>query len=173
MQMSNPCHAVADFVALFEQIYQQRMLAMPMINPALAVEAVGFRPWQDRCVGILITPWFMNLMILLPPTAQRTQPPAADEKVLYRFPSGSYEFLCCHETGFGDYLSCSLFSPMFDFTNQALAQQTALAVIDLLWQAPTAQQATEATPAEALAPNKLSRRELLRGNIGRSSKTEK
>jgi [NiFe] hydrogenase assembly HybE family chaperone len=167
----DPCHAVTDFVALFEQVYQQRMLDMPMVNPALTIEAVGFRPWQNRCVGILITPWFMNLMILLPPTEQRAQPPAADEKVLHQFPSGSYEFLRCHETGFGDYLSCSLFSPMFDFTNQALAQQTALAVVDLLWQ-PPAQYAAPATATDAQAPNKLSRRELLRGKIGRSSKTE-
>ena len=35
-----------------------------MVNPALAVEAVGFRPWGEHWLGILITPWFMNLVLM-------------------------------------------------------------------------------------------------------------
>ena len=35
--------------------------AADFVNPALAVEAVGFRPWEDHWLGVMVTPWFMNL----------------------------------------------------------------------------------------------------------------
>ena len=40
------------------------MAGVPMLNPALRVQAVGFRHWQSHWLGVLVTPWFMNLMLL-------------------------------------------------------------------------------------------------------------
>ncbi len=160
MSTPDPCIQVTELTALFQRVYQQRMQDMPMVNPALCVEAVGFRPWTDRCIGILITPWFMSLIALLP-SDEGVSPPATDEKCHYQFPSGDYDFLVCYDEQFGLYHSCSLFSPMFDFPSQELAQQTALAVLDLLWQAPEGAQPAQAPRVEATG--KLSRRQLLRG----------
>ena len=47
-----------------------------MLNPALSVEAVGFRPWDEHWLGVLVTPWFMNLW-LMPRVASRM---AADRR---------------------------------------------------------------------------------------------
>ena len=48
----------------FEVVRRERMHGMPMLNRALAVEAVGFRPWREHWLGILITPWFMNVVLM-------------------------------------------------------------------------------------------------------------
>ena len=50
--------------AAFGAVYEQRMQGLPFINAALAVEAVDFRPWNGHWLGVLITPWFMNLVLL-------------------------------------------------------------------------------------------------------------
>lgn len=160
MNTPDPCSQVMELTAFFQTVYQQRMQDMPMVNPALQVEAVGFRPWTDRCIGILITPWFMSLIALLPP-AEIVTPPATDEKCHYQFPSGDYDFLVCYDQQFGIYHSCSLFSPVFEFSAHELAQQTALAVLDLLWQPPEGAPPAQVPRVEATG--KLSRRDLLRG----------
>ena len=40
------------------------MKGMPIYNPTLAVEAVGFREHEGRQAGVMVTPWFMNLTVL-------------------------------------------------------------------------------------------------------------
>ena len=46
------------------------MKGMPIYNPTLAVEAVGFREHEGRQVGVMVTPWFMNLTVLPSETDQ-------------------------------------------------------------------------------------------------------
>ena len=46
------------------RIQRERMADIPLLNPALEVQAVGFSVWEAYCLGVLITPWFMNLMLL-------------------------------------------------------------------------------------------------------------
>ena len=36
------------------------MQGLAIVNPALEVEAVGFAPWQDHWLGVMVTPWFMS-----------------------------------------------------------------------------------------------------------------
>ncbi|WP_059287489.1 [NiFe]-hydrogenase assembly chaperone HybE [Aquitalea magnusonii] len=54
--------------ALFRDIAASRMQGIPILNPALQVEAIGFQQWggpQGRLwAGVLLTPWFMNLLLL-------------------------------------------------------------------------------------------------------------
>ena len=40
-----------------------RMQGLAFVNPALAVEAIGFAPWSGHWLGVLLTPWFMNLVL--------------------------------------------------------------------------------------------------------------
>ena len=42
----------------------RRMQGMPVCNPNLVVEGVGIREFDGRRVGVIVTPWFMNLTIL-------------------------------------------------------------------------------------------------------------
>lgn len=138
----------------FIAIQQERMQGIPILNPALHVEAVGFQTWENACLGILITPWFMNLLILPLVADKPAQLPSTDEKKSYQFPSGIYEFLVSYEANLGIYQSCSLFSPMFDFADQAMARETAQAILTLLMTAPE---------PKANVKKGISRRELLRG----------
>jgi len=109
---------------LFEKIQLERMSDMPVINPRLAVAAVDFRPWQDSYLGALVTPWFMNL-VLLPQSPQQWDELAELSKKTHVFPSGQYTFITGQEDGIGKYQMCSLFSPMFDFADHAAALETA------------------------------------------------
>jgi len=112
----------------FRRIERERMQGLPLLNTALQVKAVGFRHWQDRCLGVLITPWFMNLM-LLPAEGDDWEELQIGDKQLHQLPSGPYEFILGEEAGIGRYLICSLFSPMFEFADQATAVATAEAVM--------------------------------------------
>ena len=51
-------------VASFERIGRESMRGLPFYNEALSVEAVGFERFGDAWLGVLITPWFMNLMLV-------------------------------------------------------------------------------------------------------------
>ena len=55
---------IRTLVTVFTRIGEERMKDLGLYNPALAVEAVGFRPWNGWLAGILVTPWFMNFMLL-------------------------------------------------------------------------------------------------------------
>jgi len=160
--------------AVFEHIRQERMADMPMLNPALRVEAVGFAPWHDGLLGILITPWFMNLMHL-PGEQGLAAVPAPGGKRQLVFPSGVYEFISAQEERLGRYEMCSLFSPMFDFPDHATAVATAHeALVGLMTPdpSPAAGEGGGEAPAPAAeeARPAISRRDLLRGSFGRPSR---
>lgn len=153
MQENTPIALMARLESVFSAIQQQRMADMPLLNPALSVEALAFTPWREDWLGVLITPWFMNLM-LLPQPGHVWREVAAGQTCVHAFPSGEYAFVAGHEPALGDYQSCSLFSPMFEFPDQANARATALAAISHLFAAKTAAQ--EPVPA-------MSRRAFLGG----------
>ena len=86
--------------------------------------------WQDHALGVLLTPWFMNL-VLVPLDQERfaTSAPGVGEKVQIALPAGQVEFIVGHEPGFGHSLSCSLFSPVFEFADQDAAEECAKAAL--------------------------------------------
>lgn len=54
----------AQLAALYRGIAATRMAEVPICHPGLAVAAVGFAPEPDGrgALGVLLTPWFMNLV---------------------------------------------------------------------------------------------------------------
>ena len=41
------------------------MRDLPIYNDKAAIEAIGFRPFGEaELLGVVLTPWFMNLIIL-------------------------------------------------------------------------------------------------------------
>jgi [NiFe] hydrogenase assembly HybE family chaperone len=121
----------AGLESAFTRIRRERMADIPLLNPALEVQAVGFSVREDYCLGVLITPWFMNLM-LLPLAGDEWAELPSGTKINKSFPSGTYEFILGEEEGVGRYLMCSLFSPVFEFQNQQAAVVTAEAVLQSL-----------------------------------------
>lgn len=137
---------------MFNDILSQRMHGVPVVNQALAVRTLGFDRYNADWAGILITPWFMNVLLLPgPESTWITQPPGS--KFEQAFPYGSFEFTVAYEAQLGRYAQCSLFSPMFQFVDQAAAEAAADSALQALLAAP--------------APRTISRRDLLRGNLVR------
>jgi len=145
---------VTALQALFSRIAATRMDGVPILNPALRVQAVGFEATADSstAVGVLITPWFMNL-VWLPLDPQATDLAAPGTTRERRVGNEVFSFLGAHEDGFGHYEVCSLFSPMFEFVDHDAAQATALAVLEAL---------RRPVPAQRPQPDR-SRRALLLG----------
>jgi [NiFe] hydrogenase assembly HybE family chaperone len=133
--------------AVFRRIAATRMAGVGLLNPALDVEAVGFRPWHGDWVGILITPWFMNLICLPGPEAVWEERSSGSKQDV-ELPSGSYEFLAADEEELGPYLTSSLFSPMFEFPDMDQAREVAAASIEEIF--------TPAPPVPAPPPVGLS-----------------
>ena len=132
--MTTPEAWATRLQTVFEDIARTRMQGLPMVNPALQVQAVGFRDWQGRSLGVLLTPWSMNLM-LLPAVGEDWGALQPGSKTCHQLPSGPYEFVLGEEPGIGPYQQCSLFSPMFDFPDQDTALATATAVMEALYDA--------------------------------------
>jgi len=130
---------VQGLVDAFERIGRTRMAGVPILNPALRVQAIGFAAQQHAgaeaggALGILVTPWFMNLIWLAAPD---TAAPPVGETTLRRIGGEALEFIAAHDEATGAYELCSLYSPMFEFDDQASACAIAEAVLHALRQAP-------------------------------------
>lgn len=112
----------------FNHIYKERMVDIPILNDKIKVAAIGFLQWHDSYLCIMITPWFMNLM-LLPGEKENWEDKRETTALRHTFPSGNYEFLVGFEPDIGKYQMCSLFSPMFEFADNDAAVETAEAAI--------------------------------------------
>lgn len=130
-------------VALFDSVAKTRMAGIPILNPALRVEALGFELCQGHAdqpgepqggVGVLITPWFMNLVWF--PLERIDQPHAAGTSRPHQVGTECFDFIARYESIFGSYEACSLFSPMFEFHDHAAARATGQAVLSTLRQPP-------------------------------------
>lgn len=150
--LATPADPVAALAAAFRHIAATRMAGVPILNPALAVEAVGFRqePALDgRWLGVLITPWFMNLICLPLAGDDWHALPSGTGRNL-DLPGGEVAFLAAQEDALGAYLSCSLFSPMQEFADQDYARAVAQEVLNQLLSPAAAEAAPAAVPPDGL-----------------------
>ena len=120
-------------VADFREVYNAKMRDVPIVNKALQVEAIDFRKHGDWLLGVLVSPWFMNL-VALPDAGQDWSGLRAGDKEVISFPSGDYEFIHNSRELTGGYKACSLFSPMHEFTRQKDGTDVARAVMVALFQ---------------------------------------
>ncbi|MCE4070806.1 MULTISPECIES: [NiFe]-hydrogenase assembly chaperone HybE [Pseudomonas] len=142
--MSDPLARAEALAQRFRDIADSRMHGLPLLNPALDVEAIGFAPQHldtadsGGLLGVLITPWCMNLVWL--PDAPLNA--AANGAIREHALGGErLSFIAAQDELFGHYQSCSLFSPMFDFIDQQQARDTARQVLALLRRRPPEQPA--------------------------------
>lgn len=126
-----------------------RMRGLNVYNPALEVEAVGFAPWEGTWLGVMLTPWFMNLA-LLPRDPARWIALATGAKRHYGFPAGQYEFVGAYDEAIGDFQVCSLFSPLHEFTDHPTARQVATLAREALFDPANAE--SPETPSAQLTP---------------------
>ncbi|MGS5090058.1 [NiFe]-hydrogenase assembly chaperone HybE [Hydrogenophaga sp. A37] len=138
-QLAARVQALVDF---YRHVQHERMQGIPLLNPALSVEAVGFE-WTEGeegaepvAEGVLITPWFMNLLRL--PAVNLPHGNRVGRKAVRDFGSERFDFIGAHDPAIGYHETCALFSPMNGFTSQDLARETALASLALVRPEPEA-----------------------------------
>jgi [NiFe] hydrogenase assembly HybE family chaperone len=135
---------VAFLITAFEHIARTRMAGVPLLNAALRTEAVGFEPQADDegeagLLGVLVTPWFMNLVWL---PGMQAAPLEVGATRLRRLGGETLSFLGAEEAGCR-FEACSLFSPMFEFADQGAARAVAQAALAHLRQPRPATAAAE------------------------------
>jgi [NiFe] hydrogenase assembly HybE family chaperone len=138
--------------AYYRAVLSDRMAGMPFVNPALEVEAIGFRDFGEHRLGVLLTPWFMNLVLL--PGTDDWNDSTQGSTCRWTLPEGTYEFNICQDKDLGVYMTALLFRSVTDFEDQETARATALEIMQRLF---------EKSPDSSATGRTLSRRELFSG----------
>ena len=143
-----------SLVEHFRTVARERMQGLPIVNPRIDVETVGFRDLGQHRFGVLIAPWFMN-MILLPGTDDWSDL-AQGTAVTITLPDGDYDFTVTRdENSAENYLSAILFRTMADFPDQATARAVAEEIVERLHE--------NKDPQPPVDERRISRRGLLSG----------
>lgn len=168
--MRNEPFGVASLESAFRRIAATRMADMPINHPRLVVEGVGFRLWERKWLGVLITPWAVNL-VLLPGSDPEFEKLAVDQRKTWCFPSGEYDFMGGDEEECGAYQFCSLVSPVpaSEIADQTVARTLAQEVLANLFVDPAEdvimKPVQEEPQKRSLFSGVLSRRGFLSGGL--------
>jgi len=129
---------------VFGKILREQMQDIPILNHKIRVQAVGFRCYEGRLLGVIITPWMMNLM-LLPAADDDWQAWQPGHKEVFEFPSKPCQFMLNEFDRVGKCQTRSLYSPMNSFASH---EQAVVAAQQYLAQLLTAPEQTEETVAD-------------------------
>jgi len=128
--------SVARLVARYRAIAETAMADVPICNPRLGVEAVDFRRWGGRALGMVVTPWFLNLTLFDLSDGEPAPAAQSGATVPLQLPAGQVDLIVGDLPGFGRVDICSLFSPMFEFAEMEAAVATAREALRALLTAP-------------------------------------
>ncbi len=115
----------------FTGILNEQMQGIPILNSAIKVQTLGFQVYQGRVLGIIITPWLMNV-VLLPKADEDWSNMELGHKQPQQFPSRTYKFMVNDIDGIGPCQTHSLYSPMRDFASHEQAVNAAQDFLDKL-----------------------------------------
>ncbi len=133
-----PAQRIVPLVQRFREIGDSSMRDLPIYNQALSVEPVDFEQKGATWQGVLITPWFMNFLVL-PAEIETVDWRRMGEKSSITLPSGSWQFSYGGDEVIGAYWFLSLHSPMFEFKTQSLARIEARQRLKALLTSPTSE----------------------------------
>jgi [NiFe] hydrogenase assembly HybE family chaperone len=156
--ITNPAEFASVLEVCYRRIGERAMRDLQIYNDALEVETVGFRLWGEAVTGILITPWFMNLVLHRLDGSLGSCPPGSS--ITHAFPAGVIDFNVGDIDGLGRIAGCSLFSPMFEFGTMDQARATAEAALVEILLPPVEHEHPAAKVAAA-----VDRRRFLRGEL--------
>lgn len=117
------------------EVYREaagRMAELPLCNPALEVVLPQWREVAGAKVGVLITPWCLNLIWL----ADDELPPKGESCTL-TLDSGEYQGVVAWHERLGRYGSASLVSDMSIFESQEEVESLAAEIAELIFAVPT------------------------------------
>lgn len=130
--------------AHYRHVWQTRMHDLPFINAALGVEAVGFARYEGDWLGVVITPWFLNLLLVSGGGQLWGDIPAGERRYL-NLPCGTLQFIADDDPDIGPYQYCPLIAPVSDLADMAQARLIAADALKTVFVPP-------APPAEPKAP---------------------
>lgn len=177
-------HALADAAASrlearFRVIADSRMADMPILNKALTVRSLRPHAWHGEWLTALLTPWFLNL-VLLPeaePTAAGDRPATqVGAKRRVALPAGTFEFIVSHDEEIGEFAMCSLFSPVLEFADQETAVGVAETSLAMVLETPAEAEADDAAMLgiwRGEVPLPQAEGEPVRGETAEASHTER
>lgn len=152
----------------YQKVWRTQMCDMPFVNPALSIETIGFTRHAGDWVGVVVTPWFLNLF-LLNGGGSLWQDISAGTRRYVALPCGPLEFIADDDPEAGLIQYCPLIAPVTTLADMASARQAAL---DALQAVMTAVPPTEPSPVpDAPVPTRSgtpSRRGFMRHLTGRS-----
>jgi [NiFe] hydrogenase assembly HybE family chaperone len=123
-----PLAQVEALLAAYRRV-EANLRDLPVYNGALQVAAVGFRPFDGGHIGVVVTPWFMNLVRL---PAPGTEAPAGVKREA-ALPADRVDLIGAFLEGVPPFEFRPIVSPMDDFASQAQALLTAGEVMDALF----------------------------------------
>lgn len=155
---------IAALLSAYRAIGERDMADVPICNAALSVEAVGFRAHGPGWIGCVITPWFLNA-VLIPQDPARWASLLDGDKAEVALPSGAYRFTAARLGDLGTLLVIPLVSAMNVLSSQDEARAAAALALDRLMTAPEPQPEPQPAPERPSTAEKptLSRRSLFRG----------
>jgi [NiFe] hydrogenase assembly HybE family chaperone len=101
------------------------MMDMPFVNVALQVEAVGFVRHGGDWLGVIVTPWFLNLF-LLNGGGSLWQDISAGQRRLVSLPCGALQFIADDDPDLGLYQYCPLIAAVGTLQDHSTARHAAL-----------------------------------------------
>jgi [NiFe] hydrogenase assembly HybE family chaperone len=144
----------------FHLIDRERMRGLPFYNNVLSVEAVDFQPCPQGLLGALITPWFINVILLHDAQPAGILPTGSTVK--HALPAGEQTFMVGEEEALGRYDFISLASPTLKFKTQQQAREFARSRVQQLMSSQPAPAEEKPLHYVKLADKPLSRRAFLR-----------
>lgn len=152
---------VNELTERFSVIDKERMQGLPFYNSQLSVEAVDFQEIEQGLIGALITPWFINIILLYKKPPEQSIP--LGNKIKHSFPSGEHDFMVGEDELLGRYDFISLASPTSKYKSQQLACDFARKKLQGIMS--SNDNLIEEKPVQFMTveDDKLSRREFLRG----------
>lgn len=146
-------------------VWQTRMHDMPFVNAALGVEAIGFARHEGDWLGVVITPWFLNLVLVYGGGQLWGDIPAGERRYL-NLPCGTMQFLADDDPDIGPYQYCPLIAPVTNLADMAQARVVAVDALKTVFGQPAAEPAPDLPPMAAEKPA-VSRRGFFRRLAGK------
>jgi len=157
---------IRQLVQRFTQIANTAMRDLPIYNHALHVDAIGFEATAEGWLGVLITPWFINVVLLPMQRVEATVP--LGSKVIHILVAGEHEFTVGEDDELGRYDFLTLASPTLKYKSHQAARVVAQkALVKLLTPPDAASAAVPEQPIRFVSPEQhgKERRAFLRGLI--------
>src|SRR5574343_1086396 len=155
----------AFFEAHYRHVWQTRMHDLPFVNAALGIEAIGFARYQGDWLGVVITPWFLNLLLVSGGGQLWGDIPAGERRYL-SLPCGTLQFIADDDPDIGPYQYCPLIAPVTELADMATARLVAADALKTVFVQPAPPAEPEPAPVQVAEPA-VSRRGFFRRLAGK------